>query len=188
MKILTTPHDFLRKTVKPVAKLDKETIKEVQEMIKTLKSATDPQGVGLAATQVGLDKRIFILLLDSKPHIFINPKIEEKSKETFIDHYPDPQDRWLEGCLSIPGTWGFVNRPYQVTLKFQTFDPNSNNPQLTQKTQTYQDIQSAYVQHETDHLNGILFTDHIIKQNGTIYKETQQGLAPLPQPQAQPVI
>lgn len=183
MEILTTPNDFLRKKAKPVKKLDQKTIKQVKQMIKTLISATDPQGVGLAATQVGIDKRIFILLLQEKPHIFINPQIKEKSQKTFTDHYPDPQDHWLEGCLSIPKTWGFVDRPYQVTLDFQTFNPQTKNPKLISKTQTYQDMESAYTQHEIDHLNGILFTDRIIKQGGTIYKETKQGLVPVPSPQ-----
>ncbi len=185
MEILSTPNDFLRKKARPVKKLDSKTIDQVKQMVKTLKAATDPQGVGLAATQVGIDKRIFILLLQDQPHIFINPQITKKSKQTFTDHYPDPQDHWLEGCLSIPQTWGFVNRPHQITLDFQTFDLKSKNPQLTSKNQTFKDMESAYIQHENDHLNGVLFTDRIIEQGGTIYKETDQGLVPIPSPQKQ---
>lgn len=180
MKILITPDPFLRRVAHPITTLTPDTIKEVKNMITILKNASDPEGVGLAATQVGIDKRIFIILGDDKkPSIFINPKITKSSKQMISDVYKTDSKRWLEGCLSIPHIWGFVNRPYSVTFNFQTFDPDSNNPKLISQTKTFTDIESSYVQHERDHLDGVLFTDHILKQDGTIYQETRQGLTPV---------
>ena len=104
-------------------------------MIDTLKQARDPEGVGLAATQVGLDKRIFILLKpDKQATIYINPQIITTSKLTTSQKYPQDQDRPLEGCLSIPRIWGFVDRAYRIKAKYQTFNPDQSNPTLTTVT------------------------------------------------------
>lgn len=179
MKILTTPNPFLRHIAKPVASLDNKTIKEIEEMIVTLKHTQNPKGVGLAATQVGLDKRIFVLLDKRTPQIIVNPTVTKQSKKMLSDTFKDEEERWLEGCLSIPGIWGFVDRPYQVTLEFETFDYAKKDYQLKKQTKVFTDVSSAYVQHETDHLNGVLFTDHILKQGGTILQETPNGLQPI---------
>ena len=180
MKVLTTPHPFLRHTAKPINQLTTKTIKEISEMIETLKQARDPEGVGLAATQVGLDKRVFILLKpDKQATVYINPQIISTSKLTTSQKYSQDQDRPLEGCLSIPRIWGFVNRPYRIKVKYQTFNPNQSSHTLTNVTKTLEGFPAIAFQHETDHLNGILFTDHILKQNGTILKETPSGLHPI---------
>jgi peptide deformylase len=111
MKVLTTPDPFLRKVAKPVSRLDKKILKEINEMITTLKAATDPEGVGLAATQVGLDRRVFIVMFNGKPEVFINPQITSHSQAMFSDTYKKKKDRWLEGCLSIPRIWGLSIDP-----------------------------------------------------------------------------
>lgn len=175
MKILITPDKFLRAVAKPVANYDKKLEKQIAEMITTLKSAKDPEGVGLAATQVGLDRRLFIVILNGKPEIFINPQIVFKSEAMLGDVHTKKKDRWLEGCLSIPGLWGFVDRPYSIEINYLT--PEDGN--LTPKTRKFEDVESAYIQHENDHLDGILFTDHILKQGGQIFKETSNGLIPI---------
>lgn len=181
MKILTTPDPFLRRTAKEVKTITKKTLEEIDEMIATLKKTTDPEGVGLAATQVGIDKQIFVLLLEDGEHVFLNPKITKKSKKMISDVHKRSKNRWFEGCLSIPRIWGFVDRPYEVVLEYQTFDHKlrTNNYELITKTQVFTDLESAYVQHETDHLNGILFVDHILKQKGQLLKETPEGLEPI---------
>lgn len=175
MQILTTPHPFLKQTAKAVASWDKKTAKEVKEMEAILKKATNPKGVGLAATQVGLDKRIFILLDETgqKTRVFVNPQIVAQSKKMLTSVYPKKKDRWLEGCLSIPRIWGFVNRHFSISLQYQL--PDS----LQTVTGEFSDVEAAYVQHEVDHLNGILFTDRILEQNGTILRETEAGLTPI---------
>lgn len=179
MEILTTPHQFLRHTAKPVAIWDKKTAGQVEEMKEILKKTTNPKGVGLAATQVGLDKRLFVLQLDDGFHIYVNPEIIKIDKKMLSDVYKKKKDRWLEGCLSIPKTWGFVDRPFSITLRYLTPSPNEGEGRgevLVQKDEVYQDIQAAYVQHELDHLNGVLFTDRILEQKGDIFQETTDGL------------
>lgn len=175
MKILTTPDPFLRKVAKPVSKYDKKLQLQIQEIIDTLLAAHDPEGVGLAATQLGIDKRIFVIRLNGKPEIFINPQITGASEAMLSHVYKKAKGRWLEGCLSIPKIWGFVDRPYWVEMEYQT----PINGELTTKKRKFEDMESSYVQHENDHLNGILFTDHILKQGGQILKETKKGLVPL---------
>lgn len=150
-------------------------------MAEILKKTTDPKGVGLAATQVGLDKRLFILLDEKRNHvsIFVNPQIIYASKKTLAQVYKKKKDRWLEGCLSIPKIWGFVDRPYSITLKYQVPKKLDTGYWLLDTvTQDLSDMHAAYTQHEIDHLDGILFTDRIIEQKGRIFRETEDGLVP----------
>lgn len=170
MEILTTPHQFLRHTAKAVSVWDKKTASQVEEMKDILKKTTNPKGVGLAATQVGLDKRIFVLHLDDGFHVYVNPEITFSDKKMLSNVYKKKKGRWLEGCLSIPKTWGFVDRPFSITLKYQI--PKT----LDTVVSDFTDIQAAYVQHELDHLNGVLFTDRILEQKGDIFQETTDGL------------
>ena len=144
-------------------------------MAAILKKTTNPKGVGLAATQVGLDKRLFIILdeKNKKTKVFINPEIISVSKKMLTSVYKKKKDRWLEGCLSIPRLWGFVDRSYSITLKYREQDT------LEPITKDFSDVQAAYIQHEVDHLNGILFTDRILEQKGIILRETEDGLTPL---------
>lgn len=176
MKILIAPHDFLKKTADPIKVFDKKLEKLISEMVKVLKAAEDPEGVGLAATQVGLNKRLFILNLNNQIEVLMNPEITAQSEALLSEIYHKKKDRWLEGCLSLPKLWGFVDRPYWVEITYQTFDKNK---QLIQKTRRFEDIESSYALHEYDHLNGILFTDRILEQKGVILKETSDGLVPL---------
>ena len=175
MKVLVTPHRLLRLKAKPVADYDKKLEKQISDMIKVLKSAKDPEGVGLAATQVGLDRRLFIIVLNGKSEVFINPTISKPSKAMLSDVYPKKKDRWLEGCLSLPKIWGFVDRPYSIEIDYLTPEEGV----LVPRHRKFEDVESSYVQHENDHLDGILFTDHILKQGGQILKETPDGLAPI---------
>lgn len=151
-------------------------------MAEILKKTTNPKGVGLAATQVGLDKRFFILLDEKKDqvNVFVNPVIMKSSKKTLASAYKKKSDRWLEGCLSIPGIWGFVNRPFTITLKYQIPTLINGLFELVETTKEYADMESAYTQHEIDHLDGILFTDRAIAQRERLYQETDEGLSPLP--------
>ncbi len=175
MKILVTPHKFLRITAKPVIVYDKKLEKQISDMVQTLQSAKDPEGVGLAATQVGIDRRLFIVTLSGHPEIFINPKIVSQSQAMLSEVHPKKKDRWLEGCLSIVGLWGFVDRPYSIKIKYLT----PKKGQLVAREREFLDTESAYVQHENDHLNGVLFTDLILKQGGQIFKQTPNGLVPI---------
>ncbi|KKT28975.1 MAG: Peptide deformylase [Candidatus Collierbacteria bacterium GW2011_GWC2_44_18] len=175
MKILVTPDKFLRIKARPVASYDKKLEKQISEMIKILKSSKDPEGVGLAATQVGLDRRLFIIFINGKQEIFINPTISKPSEAMLSDIHTKKKDRWLEGCLSLPKIWGFVDRPYSIEIDYLT----PVDGQLVPRHRKFEDVESAYIQHENDHLDGVLFTDHILKQGGQIFKETSDGLTPI---------
>lgn len=175
MKILVTPDPFLRIVAKPVEKLDKKLLSQIDDMTKTLKQAQDPEGVGLAATQVGIDKRLFILNLHNQIEVIINPKIIQVSAAKLSEIYTKKKDRWLEGCLSLPRIWGFVDRPFWVEIEYQTI----KNNQLISKTRKFEGVESSYALHENDHLDGILFTDRILEQKGVIYQETERGLSPI---------
>ena len=185
MQILTTPDPFLRRVATPVVKYDQKLHQQVQEMTQLLLSSQDPEGVGLAATQVGLDARLFLLILDDhqNPQVFINPEIIKASTTMLSAKHKTPKKRWLEGCLSIPKFWGFVDRPFEITLRFQTpVLQKDGHWTLETQDKVFQDAQSAYAQHERDHLDGILFTDHIQKQQGTLFIEKDDELYPVQLP------
>ena len=145
-------------------------------MFKLLHASKDPEGVGLAATQVGLDRRLFIIDNGHNKQVFINPVILSSSTQMLSEKYANPKRRYLEGCLSVPRLWGFVDRPYSVTVEYQVPQFQISNLKFQIIRKTFSGTSSSYVQHEIDHLNGILFTDRILKQHGQIFKETPRGL------------
>ncbi len=175
MKILITPDPFLRRVAKEVKTYDKKLQSQISDMTKALKSAQDPEGVGLAATQAGIDKRFFILNLHGKIEVFINPVITAQSEAMLSDVYKKSKDRWLEGCLSLPKLWGFVDRPFWVEISYLS----PVNGELVKKSRKFEGVESSYALHENDHLNGILFTDLILEQKGKIFRETEDGLVPV---------
>jgi len=175
MKILTTPDPLLHRVALPVEKLDKKLKTQIADMIATLQSATDPEGVGLAAPQVGLNRRLFLISFNGVPEVFINPILSNFSKAMLSDVRRRNKDRWLEGCLSVPRLWGFVDRHYSVEVDYLT--PVGNI--LEKRHRKLEDEPASYVQHENDHLNGILFTDRILEQHGLILQETPTGLSPI---------
>jgi len=178
MKILLSPHPTLRRVAQEIKKYDKKLERLIADMADTLRAASDPEGVGLAAPQVGISKRLFLLNLHGQIEVVINPEIVEQSEATLSQIYKKKKSRWLEGCLSLPKMWGFVDRPYWATIKYLT----PKNGQLIPKTHKFEGVESSYALHELDHLNGILFTDRVLEQGGTIYQETPGGLIPLNQP------
>jgi peptide deformylase len=175
MKILTTPDPLLRRVAEPVTKLDKKLKDQIADMIVTLKSAKDPEGVGLAAPQVGINRRLFVIIFNGVPQIFINPIISHPSKAMLSDVHRRDKDRWLEGCLSVPHLWGFVDRHYSIEVEYLTPVGDS----LEKRHRKLEDVDASYIQHENDHLDGILFTDRILEQHGQILQETPSGLSPI---------
>ena len=138
---------ILRKKATKVTKVDNSIIKLISDMFETMHNAN---GIGLAANQVGANKRIFVVDIskvedyeDSKPLALINPKIISKSEETIS---------YEEGCLSIPDQRGDVIRPKKITIEYQDADLNI---QIVEAD----DLLARVMQHEYDHLQGILFTD-----------------------------
>jgi peptide deformylase len=147
--ILTLPDPRLRLVSKPVAKVDAEIRKLVEEMFETMYGAP---GIGLAAIQVGVPKRVVTMDLAKKdeprnPKVYINPELLWASEERAV---------YEEGCLSIPEYYEEVERPAQVKVRYTDLDGNAQEIEAN-------GLLATCLQHEIDHLNGVLFIDHISK-------------------------
>lgn len=172
LEIVKTPDSILSQKTKPVTKIDKGILKLIKQMKESLDAATDPIGVGLAAPQVGKSLKIFIAKpnVKSKVLTFINPRIikskEELSKEP--QQKPAGQSplggaRKLEGCLSLPNIWGEVQRYNEIQLEYQDESGKMHNKKFT-------GFISTIIQHEIDHLKGVLFPKRVLEQKRTLYK------------------
>jgi len=167
LKIIQHPHLVLRKKAKPVKKITPTIVQFSQDLLKTLVPQKDkPIGRGLAANQLNQLYRIFVIKMPGKHEVCIKPKVLKSSKKT-LSSLPEDK-RFLEGCLSIPGYYGFVNRPLKIKVKYQT-------PSGSTKTKTLTPPHSSYFLHELDHLNGVLFIDHIKKTQQQLYLADKQG-------------
>jgi len=145
-EVLKYGNPILRKKADRVEQIDDKTKKIVSDMFQTMWSSN---GIGLAAIQVGILKRIIVIDLshlidDFVPTALINPEITE----------PEGEIPYEEGCLSVPGIYEEVIRPEKVKVKFQTVDGNTEEWNCA-------GFLSRVIQHELDHLNGILFIDRI---------------------------
>ena len=156
LPIIEYPDQILRKTAKPVVNFDKSLTNLVEDMINTLH---DSQGIGLAANQIGVLLRIIVLQMpdENDPRVFINPEI--------IDH--DGNRKVVEGCLSVPGYHGYVFRSLWVKAV------GLNNK--SEYTKLYADgLLAQALEHETDHLNGIMYFDHLRKHEDLIKNPSEQ--------------
>ncbi|WP_097025549.1 peptide deformylase [Clostridium peptidivorans] len=138
--------ELLRKKSKKVEKIDDRLQVLLDDMLETM---YESNGVGLAAPQIGILKRVVVIDIGEEPVFLINPEII-KTEGSYIDE---------EGCLSIPGEQGEVERPYKVTVK--ALDRNGNEVVIEGE-----ELMARALCHEIDHLNGVLFVDKIIKENG----------------------
>jgi len=170
-KIITVPNPLLRQKSKPVGKIDKKTQKVIVDLLETVKKASEPEGLGLSAVQIGFPLRIFVARLRGKGfEVFINPQIISTSKETLKDVL-QKEEQFFEGCLSVPKIYGFVNRPYQIKMAWE-------NEKGEKQVKEFKNRTSVCLQHEFDHLEGILFIDRLLKQKGQIYelkKDSKRG-------------
>ncbi len=166
MKIRTVPDPVLRKKAKPVSKIDRKTQQLVAEMLVFLKKGAGGKmmGVGLAAPQIGISQRVIVVWSKGSRALLpmINPEIVWKSKRTKLG-VPESKNP-LEGCLSVPGFWGKVRRFSVIKISYLT-------PKNQKVIKKFKGITGVIVQHEADHLDGILFTDRIIKQGGKLLKQ-----------------
>lgn len=181
MKIITVPHSSLRKTAPIITKVDKKLIKFVDQLQQTLRDKKNPAGVGLAAPQVDKNYRIFSTFLpkdtDDRPeddsnsvsNIYINPKIVEHSKELVFG--PNPDEPTLEGCLSIPGLYGPVPRYQSIKLEYDQIIDG----ELKRTNQEFEWFTARVIQHELDHLDGILFTDYSLEYDLPVYAQDDQN-------------
>ena len=147
--IITLPDKRLRRVSEPVGKITTEIKKLVESMFESMYEAP---GIGLAAVQLGELKRVVTMDLSKKegppnPQVFINPEIVWKS---------DEQSTYEEGCLSIPEIHEDVERPARVKVKYLDIEGKQHEVNA-------EGLFATCIQHEVDHLNGVLFIDHISK-------------------------
>lgn len=161
--MVVTPDPVLVKCALEVKHFDKKLHETIRKMKETLAATLDPVGVGLAAPQVGLSIRLFLVkpAENAKVQVFINPEI--KSLETAAATKKKTKKRLLEGCLSIPNIWGNITRAKALTLSWQ--DEHGRH-----HTKRFRGFMATIIQHELDHLNGILFTKHVMEQGEKLYK------------------
>src|SRR5581483_9543273 len=160
---------ILRKKAKKVAKLDKKIKNLIDDMKNTHKNQNNPEVVGLAAPQIGKSFQIFLVDYKNLKRIIVNPEILEVSKSPKIKsktkNKPHKKEI-LEGCLSLPHFYGPIKRADKIKIKYQT--PDSDK--LITKVEEFSGFNAQIVQHEIDHLNGILFIDKILEQKSPLYK------------------
>lgn len=162
LPILVAPDPRLKKKSLPVEKVDDDVRKLMDDMLETMK---DADGIGLAAPQVGVHKRVVVIDLarkdqDPDPIFMANPEIIAVSED---------DSEHEEGCLSLPQHYASVIRPAAVTIKY--LDRENEIRELEAD-----ELLATCIQHEIDHLDGILFVDHVssLKRNMILRKLTKQ--------------
>ena len=151
--ILTEPNKLLRQISKPVEKVGEEERKLMDDMLETMYAAN---GIGLAAIQIGIPKRIIVMDIskngEKNPMYFVNPIIKNKDKD---------KTTYEEGCLSVPDYFAEVDRPKYCEVEY--LDYNGEN-----KILEADGLLATCIQHEMDHLEGILFIDYLSKLKKTM--------------------
>lgn len=165
-EIVKFPNKILRKKTEKIEKVDKELLKEVGELVEILEKSEN--GAGLAAPQIGISKSFLGIKNKDGVRILINPKLEssfgEKVYPKIIDDKGNESD-FLEGCLSFPDLFGTVKRYLKIKVTWEEIKEGK----LEFRNETLQGFEAIVWQHETDHLRGVLFVDHIKKDGGKFY-------------------
>ncbi|MEX0585895.1 MAG: peptide deformylase [Pirellulales bacterium] len=157
MQVIQYPHPTLRHVSKPLRRVDAALRQIIREMFDVMYEA---KGIGLAANQVDLPLRLFVVNLKGDPaasseeRVYINPVIANRRG----------QDEAEEGCLSLPGLYAEVRRPETVVVKAYDLSGNEINQEAA-------GILGRVLQHETDHLDGVLFTDRLSETGRLSLKE-----------------
>ena len=152
--ILTEPDKLLRQVSKPVEKVGELERELMKDMLDTMYTA---KGIGLAAIQIGVPKRIIVMDISKeenkkKPMYFVNPIIIKKNDEKVT---------YEEGCLSVPNQFAEIDRPSKCEVEYLDYNGNKQNLKA-------EGLLATCIQHEMDHLEGILFIDYLSKLKKTI--------------------
>lgn len=162
MILVIAPDNKLRVQTKPIKKFSPKYQQIIKDMTKLTKTFVDPEGVGLASTQVGLDEKFFVAKMDDgKFRAFFNPEVIKSSRVKKV---------YTEGCLSIPNYWGEVSRYVWVDAQYQDINGNKIKERL-------KGLEAHIYQHECDHLQGKLFMDHILENKSKLFKVTGKDQA-----------
>ena len=164
--IITEPNKILRQKSLPVSQVGPEEQRLMDDMLDTMYNAN---GIGLAAIQIGVPKRIIVMDISkndekNNPMYFVNPLIKDKVTET---------STYEEGCLSVPNFFAEVNRPKKCKVEYLDYDGNK-------KILNAEGLLATCIQHEMDHLEGILFIDYLskLKKNIIVKKLSKQKIRP----------
>ena len=164
--IITEPNKILRQKSLPVSQVGLEEQQLMDDMLDTMYNAN---GIGLAAIQIGVPKRIIVMDISkndekNNPMYFVNPLIKDKVTET---------STYEEGCLSVPNFFAEVNRPKKCKVEYLDYDGNK-------KILNAEGLLATCIQHEMDHLEGILFIDYLskLKKNIIVKKLSKQKIRP----------
>lgn len=179
--IVIYPDDILRVKTESITTVDEMLASEVEDLKTALLTAQN--GAGLAAVQIGLKRRFFGIKDSSgkEVDVFINPEVYEFfGQKTYLKlEGKDGQEQdFLEGCLSFPDLYGTVKRFFKIRGRWLTLKKGK----LVKEEKILTGFEAVVFQHELDHLNGVLFIDHIKKDNGKLYRqvgekmETVEGL------------
>ena len=152
--ILTEPNTLLRQVSQPVEQVGEPEKELMNDMLETMYAAN---GIGLAAIQIGVPKRIIAMDLSKEenkklPMYFVNPVITKKNNEKVT---------YEEGCLSVPNQFAEIDRPSKCEVEYLDYNGNKQNLQA-------EGLLATCIQHEIDHLEGILFIDYLSKLKKTI--------------------
>ncbi|MBI3282965.1 peptide deformylase [Candidatus Curtissbacteria bacterium] len=148
------PDEKIRQKSDAVIAFDKSLANLIGDLTQTAQVQENPTALGLAAPQIGVAKRVFVIRIKNKFKPFVNARLIRAGKK---------QGAYLEGCFSVPGIYGHVIRPLEVTVEAQDKGGKSF-------TKTYKGLAARIIQHEIDHLSGRLFVDHTYEQNGKLFK------------------
>ena len=164
--ILTEPNKILRQVSSSVKKVTKEEQLLMDDMLETM---YDAKGIGLAAIQIGVPKRIIVMDLSKEngkkePRYFVNPIIKNKNKKLVT---------YEEGCLSVPGQFAEIDRPSECEVEYLDYNGEK-------KLLKAEGLLATCIQHELDHLEGILFIDYLskLKKSMIIKKLSKQKNKP----------
>ena len=165
-KILTEPNKLLRQISAPVEKVEETERELMNDMLETMYAAN---GIGLAAIQIGIPKRIIVMDLSKEenkknPMYFVNPVIKKKN---------DQNVTYEEGCLSVPNQFAEIDRPKTCEVEYLDYNGNKQNLKA-------EGLLATCIQHEIDHLEGILFIDYLskLKKEIIVKKLSKQKVKP----------
>lgn len=171
-KLTVVPSTTLRKQSTDL-KFDRKLVSFIKDLGETLYKHENPKGVGLSAPQIGKNWNVFVTLLPSNGdedatqkdlRVYINPKIISVSNE--MTYGDDEEEPILEGCLSIPNIYGPVPRHQWIELEFDAITKVG----FKKQQERFDNFFARVIQHEYDHLRGILFTDYSVKHDLPIYE------------------
>ncbi len=162
-KITQSGNPILRKVSKPVRSIDRKVLNLIQDLKDTLEVQKDPEGVGLAAPQIGINLRVFAISFKSLERIVINPEVLEIKNSSPVTRNRKTESEILEGCLSLPHYYGPLTRENYIKLKYL----DETGKEIVEE---FKDFNAQIVLHEIDHLNGFMFVDRLLEQKKKLYK------------------